>query len=75
MYPDSKAERICEENGSVHGVNRTVPDVEQCSCVVKAQVAARGDNRNTLNQSFLVEYLFCTFECRKVATLHLLISA
>lgn len=43
VYPDGKAEGICEEDGSVHGVHRTVPDVEQCSCVVKAQIAARRD--------------------------------
>lgn len=28
VYPDGKAEGICEEDGSVHWVDRTVPDVE-----------------------------------------------
>lgn len=41
VYSDGKAERICEEDGSVHGVDRAVPDVEQCSRVVEAQVAVR----------------------------------
>lgn len=45
VYPDSKAEGICEEDGSVHRVYRAVPDVEQRSCVVKAQVAARRDEK------------------------------
>lgn len=45
MYPDSKAEGIGEEDGSVHRVYRAVPDVEQRSCVVKAQVAARRDEK------------------------------
>ena len=44
MYPNCKVKGICEENGSVHRVYRTVPDVEQCRCVVKAQVAARRDD-------------------------------
>lgn len=48
MYPDGKAEGICEEDGSVHGVHRTVPDVEQCSCVVKAQIAARRDYKTSV---------------------------
>lgn len=41
MYPDGKTEGICKENGSVHWVNRTVSNVKQCSCVVKAQVAEK----------------------------------
>lgn len=45
VYPDGKAEGICEEDGSVHWVDRTVPDVEQCCCVVKAQVTARRDDQ------------------------------
>lgn len=45
VYPDGKAEGIREEDGSVHWVDRAVPDVEQCSCVVKAQVAAKRDNQ------------------------------
>lgn len=45
VYPDCKAEGICEEDGSVHWVDRTVPDVEQCCCVVKAQVTARRDDQ------------------------------
>lgn len=45
MYPDGKAEGVCEEDGSVHWVDRAVPDVEQRRCVVKAQVAARGDGK------------------------------
>lgn len=40
VYPDCEAEGICEEDGSVHRVHGAVPDVEQCGCVVKAQVAA-----------------------------------
>lgn len=45
VYTDGKAEGICEIDGSVHWVDGAVPDVEQCSCVVKAQVAARGDDK------------------------------
>lgn len=50
MYLDGKTEGICKENGSVHGVNRTVPNVKQCSCVVKAQVAEKkGEKKNQRN--------------------------
>lgn len=45
MYPDGKAKGICEEDGSVHWVDRAVPDVEQRGCVVKAQVAARREDK------------------------------
>lgn len=45
MYTDGKAEGVCEIDGSVHWVDGAVPDVEQCSCVVKAQIAARGDDK------------------------------
>lgn len=45
MYPDGKTEGISKENGSVHRVNRTIPNVEQRSCVVKAQVAEKRGNK------------------------------
>lgn len=47
VYSDRKAEGVCEEYRSVHWVHRAVSNVEQCSRVVKAQVAARKSNRNT----------------------------
>lgn len=47
MYPDCEAEGICEEDGSVHRVHGAVPDVKQCGCVVKAQVAATRGNTHT----------------------------
>lgn len=49
MYPNGKVEGICEEDGSVHRVHRTVSDVEQCGCVVEAQVAATGDDEPEKN--------------------------
>ncbi len=45
MNPDGKAEGIREEDGSVHGVDGTVPDVEQRGCVVKAQIAERREGK------------------------------
>lgn len=57
MYPDGKAEGVCEEDGSVHWVHRTVPDVEQCSCVVEAQVAARRDYKPVSQEKPLKEYV------------------
>lgn len=46
VYLDCKVEDICEKYGSVHWVNRTVPDMEQGGCVIKTQVAARKDSEN-----------------------------
>ena len=45
MYPDGKTEGISKENGSVQRVNRTIPNVEQRSCVVKTQVAKKRRNK------------------------------
>lgn len=51
MYPDGEAEGIGEEDRSVHGVNGTVSDVEQCGRVVEAQVADRGENKQWLKNT------------------------
>lgn len=40
VYLDCKIKGICQVDGFVHRVYRTVPDVEQCGCMVKSQVAA-----------------------------------
>lgn len=50
MYPDGKTEGICKVNGSVHRVNRTIPNVEQRSRVVKAQVAERRGNKAKISE-------------------------
>lgn len=36
VYPHGKAEGVREEDGSVHWVDRTVSDMEQCGRVVEA---------------------------------------
>lgn len=46
VYLDGKAEGVGEEHGSAHRVYRAVPDVEQSSCVVKAQIAANIKKKN-----------------------------
>lgn len=49
VYLDRKPKGIGEEDRSAHRVYRAVPDVEQRSCVVKAQVAAKiEEKKNTV---------------------------
>lgn len=45
VYPHGEAKGVSEEDGSVHRVDRTVSDMEQCGCVVEAQVADRRDGK------------------------------
>lgn len=45
VYPHGEAEGVGEEDGSVHRVDRTVSDMEQCGRVVEAQVADRQDGK------------------------------
>ena len=50
MYPDCEAECICEEDCFINWVHGAVPDVEQSSCVVKAQIAAGRQENNDNNE-------------------------
>lgn len=76
MYPDGKTEGICKENGSVHWVNRTVPNVKQCSCVVKAQVAEKKGEKIKEISIFLPQYQKNKYKNKLyLATAHAHISA
>lgn len=47
MYAYGKVESISEVDGPVHWIYRTVSDVEQGGCVVKAQVPRNGEHKYT----------------------------
>lgn len=48
MDADGKVESIGEEDGPVHWIYRTVSDVEQGGCVIKAQVPGNGEQEYTV---------------------------
>lgn len=67
MYPDGKTEGISKENRPVHRVNRTIPNVEQRSCVVKAQVAEKRGNKEKL--VFEIIIIFPHSPCQYICSL------